>query len=43
MFEQRGHPTIVGSSKASQDEAAAQRLWEVSEELTGVRYPLPKT
>jgi NAD(P)-dependent dehydrogenase (short-subunit alcohol dehydrogenase family) len=43
MFEQRGHPTIVGSSKASKDEAAAQRLWKLSEELTGIRYPFPRT
>jgi NAD(P)-dependent dehydrogenase (short-subunit alcohol dehydrogenase family) len=38
MFEQRGHPTLVGSSKEGQDMDTARRLWEVSEELTGVNY-----
>jgi NAD(P)-dependent dehydrogenase (short-subunit alcohol dehydrogenase family) len=38
MREQRGHPTLVGSSKAGQDMETARRLWEVSEELTGVQY-----
>jgi NAD(P)-dependent dehydrogenase (short-subunit alcohol dehydrogenase family) len=38
MFEQRGHPTLVGSSNAGQDMDTARRLWEVSEELTGVQY-----
>jgi len=36
----RGHPTLVGRSGAAQDEAVARRLWELSEELTGVRFPL---
>jgi NAD(P)-dependent dehydrogenase (short-subunit alcohol dehydrogenase family) len=36
--EMRGHPKLVDSSTASRDEAAARRLWEVSEDLTGVRY-----
>ena len=35
--EQRGHPRLVGRSKAASDEAAARRLWELSEELTGGR------
>ncbi|HET8705975.1 MAG TPA: short-chain dehydrogenase, partial [Pseudomonadales bacterium] len=34
----RGFPRKVGSNKASRDEAAARKLWEVSETLTGVRY-----
>jgi NAD(P)-dependent dehydrogenase (short-subunit alcohol dehydrogenase family) len=38
LFEQRGHPTIVRPARAGRDEASAKRLWEVSEELTGVRY-----
>jgi NAD(P)-dependent dehydrogenase (short-subunit alcohol dehydrogenase family) len=38
LFETRGHPKIVSASKAAHDEAAASRLWEVSQELTGVRY-----
>jgi NAD(P)-dependent dehydrogenase (short-subunit alcohol dehydrogenase family) len=39
--EQRGHPKPVGTSRAARDERAAQRLWEVSEELTGVSFELP--
>jgi hypothetical protein len=38
--EQRGHPTLVGRSAAAQDADVARRLWERSEELTGVRFPL---
>jgi NAD(P)-dependent dehydrogenase (short-subunit alcohol dehydrogenase family) len=38
--EQRGHPKVVPSSKQSHDEAQQRRLWEVSEELTGVTYPV---
>ena len=33
-----GHPVKVGCSAAARDSAAAARLWEVSEQLTGVRY-----
>jgi NAD(P)-dependent dehydrogenase (short-subunit alcohol dehydrogenase family) len=36
--EIRGHPKIVSSSSRSRDVSTARRLWEVSEELTGVRY-----
>lgn len=35
----RGHPVRVRSSRRSYDQALAQRLWDVSEELTGVRFP----
>jgi hypothetical protein len=38
--EQRGHPKLVGRSSAASDEADARRLWELSEELTGVSFPL---
>jgi NAD(P)-dependent dehydrogenase (short-subunit alcohol dehydrogenase family) len=38
--EQRGHPTPVGRSAAARDAGVARRLWELSEELTGVRFPL---
>ena len=38
--EQRGHPTLVGRSGAARDAETARRLWEVSEQLTGVRFPL---
>ena len=36
--ESRGHPRLVGTAKAATDLDAARRLWDVSEELTGVRY-----
>ena len=38
--ESRGYPKLVKSSKQSHDEAIQRRLWTVSEELTGVTYPL---
>jgi NAD(P)-dependent dehydrogenase (short-subunit alcohol dehydrogenase family) len=38
FMEQRGYPHLVTGKKSAYDEAAARRLWEVSEELTGVRY-----
>ena len=40
FMEQRGAPKLVGRSAAARDADAARRLWEVSEELTGVRFPL---
>jgi NAD(P)-dependent dehydrogenase (short-subunit alcohol dehydrogenase family) len=36
----RGHPKVVGSSKKSHDVDLQRRLWTVSEELTGVVYPV---
>ncbi len=36
--EVRGHPRLVASSTASHDQAIQQRLWTVSEELTGVTF-----
>jgi NAD(P)-dependent dehydrogenase (short-subunit alcohol dehydrogenase family) len=38
LFQLRGHPTRVGSSPAAQDDEAARRLWQLSEELTGIKY-----
>lgn len=38
MGEMRGYPIKVGSNRSSRDEAAAARLWAVSEDLTGVHY-----
>jgi NAD(P)-dependent dehydrogenase (short-subunit alcohol dehydrogenase family) len=35
-----GHPKVVASSKQSHDESIQERLWTVSEELTGVTYPV---
>jgi NAD(P)-dependent dehydrogenase (short-subunit alcohol dehydrogenase family) len=40
FMEQRGAPKLVGRSKAARDADVARRLWEVSEELTGVRFGL---
>lgn len=34
----RGYPKKVRADKSAYDETIAKRLWEVSEELTGVRY-----
>jgi NAD(P)-dependent dehydrogenase (short-subunit alcohol dehydrogenase family) len=36
--EQRGHPKVVGAAGKAYDEDAWRRLWDVSEQLTGVRY-----
>jgi NAD(P)-dependent dehydrogenase (short-subunit alcohol dehydrogenase family) len=38
--EGRGYPTLVGRSDAAADGEVGERLWEVSEELTGVTFPL---
>ncbi|WP_354697557.1 FabG-like 3-oxoacyl-(acyl-carrier-protein) reductase [Paraconexibacter sp. AEG42_29] len=38
FMEQRGHPHLVGCTSSAQDTAVAARLWELSEELTGVTY-----
>lgn len=35
-----GHPRAVTSSRRSRDVEAARRLWTLSEQLTGVAYPL---
>jgi NAD(P)-dependent dehydrogenase (short-subunit alcohol dehydrogenase family) len=40
FMEQRGAPRLVGRSNAAMDTDVACRLWDVSEELTGVRFPL---
>jgi NAD(P)-dependent dehydrogenase (short-subunit alcohol dehydrogenase family) len=36
--EMRGYPGQVDSNEASRDEGTARRLWEVSEQLTGVSF-----
>lgn len=38
LAEQRGHPTRVGRAARASDPVAAERLWKISEELTGVSY-----
>jgi NAD(P)-dependent dehydrogenase (short-subunit alcohol dehydrogenase family) len=40
LGEQRGHPKVVQSSKQSHDVQLQRQLWTVSEELTGVKYPV---
>ncbi|KGI66635.1 SDR family NAD(P)-dependent oxidoreductase [Mycolicibacterium rufum] len=40
LFELRGYPKVVSSSRQSHDESLQRRLWTVSEDLTGVAYPL---
>jgi NAD(P)-dependent dehydrogenase (short-subunit alcohol dehydrogenase family) len=37
--ELRGHPALVGRSAAASDPELAKRLWSLSEDLTGIRYP----
>jgi NAD(P)-dependent dehydrogenase (short-subunit alcohol dehydrogenase family) len=43
FLQGRGAPKLVGRSKAARDGAVARRLWTVSEELTGVTFPLTAT
>lgn len=38
-LETRGAPAFAGRAPASLDAEAARRLWQVSEELTGVEFP----
>jgi NAD(P)-dependent dehydrogenase (short-subunit alcohol dehydrogenase family) len=38
--ELRGYPKLATSNAQSHDTAAQERLWTVSEELTGVTYPV---
>src|SRR5215211_3154228 len=38
--EMRGHPKPVPRSGAASDEETARKLWELSERLTGVSFPL---
>jgi hypothetical protein len=40
FLEQRGHPKRVWPNRAAQDGNLARRLWEVSEQMTGVRFDL---
>ncbi len=38
FMEQRGHPHIVTAAGKAYDDEAWRRLWQISEELTGVSY-----
>lgn len=40
ILENHGYPKVVRSSKQSHDKALQSRLWAVSEELTGVTFPV---
>ena len=39
LGQQRGYPKLVESSKQSHNAELQHRLWQVSEELTGVSFP----
>ncbi|WP_127479484.1 oxidoreductase [Nocardioides pantholopis] len=39
LQEVSGPPRVVSSSQLSHDEDAQRRLWELSERVTGIRYP----
>jgi len=39
LAELAGAPRVVTSSRRSYDEVAQRRLWELSEQVTGLRYP----
>src|SRR6266436_514915 len=40
LFGARGYPELAHSSRRSRDTAIQRRLWRVSEELTGVTFPV---
>jgi NAD(P)-dependent dehydrogenase (short-subunit alcohol dehydrogenase family) len=40
LLKMTGRPVLVSSNAASRDPEAAARLWELSEQLTAVTYPL---
>ncbi|HEX6393738.1 MAG TPA: SDR family NAD(P)-dependent oxidoreductase [Acidimicrobiales bacterium] len=40
LFGARGYPKLAKSNKKSHDPAIQRRLWTVSEELTGVTFPV---
>jgi hypothetical protein len=35
----RGHPHVVKARRLAYDAATQRRLWELSEQATGIRYP----
>ncbi|MFY4812810.1 oxidoreductase [Haloarcula sp. AONF1] len=43
LFDMRGSPEFQQSNDASRDEETAERLWEVSTDLTGVEYDFGST
>ena len=40
LRQSRGYPTLVRSSRRSHDAQLQRQLWQISEDLTGVRYPI---
>jgi len=42
FLQMRGYPKRINMVKKAQDAGDAARLWEISEDLTGVRYDLPQ-
>lgn len=38
--EVRGHPTMASRSLSAQNDSDAMRLWEISEQLTKVKFPI---
>ena len=38
FLEMRGYPRVVGTSQLARDRDAQRQLWDLSEEVTGVRY-----
>ena len=40
--EMRGHPVEVEPDPAAKNEEMGRRLWDISEKLTGVTWPLDK-
>jgi NAD(P)-dependent dehydrogenase (short-subunit alcohol dehydrogenase family) len=40
LMHMRGAPMLIGRSATARNADLAKRLWDVSEQLTGVRYPL---
>ena len=39
LLQLRGAPRVVGSTRLSRDREVQRRMWQLSEEATGVRYP----
>jgi NAD(P)-dependent dehydrogenase (short-subunit alcohol dehydrogenase family) len=42
LAEMRGYPILVQPSERAKNEEDARRLWQISEQLTGVKYELPE-
>lgn len=40
LLHTRGDPQLIGRSGAARDPGLARRLWDASEQLTGVRFSL---